>query len=119
MIKRLFCRITRGVDVMKNKTETTKAKELKSIFSAAETAFTGFSKTSISKRIQLLTNLQKVIAARQNEIAARIHAAVGKNETEALLTEVLPTLAFIKDYRRNLPKYLKKDKVAIPFAFSA
>ena len=103
--------------MMKNKTISTKAKELKSIFLSAETAFSGFSKTSISKRIQLLTSLQKVITEKQNEIAARIHAATGKNETEALLTEVLPTLAFIKDYRRNLPKYLKTDKVAIPFAF--
>ena len=102
---------------MKNKTISTKTKELKNIFLNAESAFTNFSKTSISKRIQLLTNLQNVIAEKQNEIAARIHAVVGKNETEALLTEVLPTLAFIKDYRRNLPKYLKTEKVAIPFAF--
>lgn len=86
-------------------------------FAQAKEAFKTFSLSSIDERIQLVSNLKKIITIRQNEIADAICRSVGKPVTEAFATEIFPSLIALEHLEKNLKSALKKRSVSVPLFF--
>lgn len=67
-------------------------------------------------RREALRRLEKAVARHEKEICAALKADLGKSETEAYMSEVVLTLAEIKEQLKNLEKWSRQKKVKTSLA---
>lgn len=77
----------------------------------ANQAFTAWSKTSLTERLNYLNKLSRAIFEQAEDIARLIALEQGKTLTEAKLHEIVSVLAIIKSIRRNAKKNLRTRAV--------
>src|SRR5687767_12131689 len=70
----------------------------------------------ISFRIEQLKKLRKLIQTHESEIVDALNKELGKNEIEAITTDILLTLEEIKVAIRHLKTWTKPLKVSTPLS---
>jgi acyl-CoA reductase-like NAD-dependent aldehyde dehydrogenase len=76
----------------------------------AREAFSQWSRTSISQRIRCVHSLRDLIVQKMDDLAGHISEATGKTRTEAVLTELIPTLEIMKYYERKAESILRRER---------
>jgi len=80
-------------------------------------SFENWKKLSIDQRMNYLRAIRKNILDHLDEYATIISKDTGKVLTESLMSDILPTLEFIRYYEKNTEKFLKPKKRDTPLSF--
>ncbi len=80
-------------------------------------SFENWKKISIDKRIKYLKAIRNNIMDHLDEYATIVSEDTGKVLTESLMSDILPTLEFIRYYEKNTENFLKPKKRDTPFGF--
>lgn len=88
--------------------------EIPRIYNRAQAAFAKLSAMTVRQRLDLMLGVRDYILAHKETIVERICEETGKPRTEALLTEIFPTLDLIDYYNKNAQKILKDETVDTP-----
>jgi len=88
--------------------------ELAKVFARARAAFDHFKRLSVRERVALAGRIKRHIVAHKEAICERIVAETGKPRTEAMLTEIFPTLDLIQHYEKTAEKVLRVEKQPTP-----
>lgn len=91
--------------------------EINDAMRQAREAFSQWSRTSISERIRCVHALRNLIVRRMDEIARHISEATGKTQTEAVLTELIPTLEIMKYYENKAVSILRPERRKTTWSF--
>ena len=75
--------------------------EISATMKRAREAFTQWSQTPINERSRCVNSLRNLIVQKVDEIARDISEATGKTQTEAVLTELIPTPEIMKYYEKR------------------
>lgn len=88
--------------------------EIGQYYTKARAASVAWGRKSIAERVQEVDKLRAYILKNKDAIIARICEETGKPVTEALLTEIFPTLDLIDLYAKTAPKILRDETVKTP-----
>ena len=80
-------------------------------------SFENWKKISIDQRTDYLKAIRNNIMDHLDEYATIISKDTGKVLTESLMSDILPTLEFIRYYEKNTANFLKPKKRDTPLAF--
>ena len=80
-------------------------------------SFENWKKISVLKRMEYLKAIRFNIMDNLDEYAAIISEDTGKVLTESLMSDILPTLDFIRYYEKNTEEFLKSKKRDTPLTF--
>jgi succinate-semialdehyde dehydrogenase/glutarate-semialdehyde dehydrogenase len=86
------------------------AQEVEAAVAAARVAQAGWAKRPARERARVMREVARVLGARGDEIAERIHEETGKPRAEAL-AEVLVSVDLIRYYARVAPRHLRARRV--------
>jgi len=75
----------------------------------AREASAAWSSVPLAARLEKLAALRLLIVSRREEILLAITQDAGKVRTEALLTDLLPTLEILRFNERQAPRILRPD----------
>jgi len=96
-----------------NKTES--CEKIKNIANEQKDFFATNKTKDISFRLKQLEILKKAIEANEDKIIKAVKADLGRNETEAYISEIAPVLSEIDYAVKNIKKWAKAKKVKTPF----
>lgn len=88
--------------------------EVRKVYEVANAAAAKWGRLSVRERLKAIDKLRAYILANKEAIIARICEETGKPRTEALLTEIFPTLDLIDLYNKQAEKWLRDEKVKTP-----
>lgn len=91
--------------------EITDARGVEAAVARARAAFPAWRDTPLTERLATLTRFKAVLRAQGEAYAARISEDTGKPRVDALMTELLPTVATIDWFESNAAKVLARKKV--------
>lgn len=91
--------------------ESASAEEVRAMVARARVAQKEWAALSFEQRAQYLRKLAELVLARQTEIAQLVTRENGKPTFEALVTEIMPTLDFIRYYLKHGKKLLRPKRV--------
>ncbi len=80
-------------------------------------SFENWKKISVLKRMEYLKAIRFNIMDNLDDYAAIISEDTGKVLTESLMSDILPTLDFIRYYEKNTEEFLKSKKRDTPLTF--
>ena len=80
-------------------------------------SFENWSTLSVEIRVKYLKAIRSNIMSNLDEYALIISKDTGKVLTESLMSDILPTLDFIRYYEKNTEKFLKSKKRNTPLSF--
>jgi acyl-CoA reductase-like NAD-dependent aldehyde dehydrogenase len=88
--------------------------EIPGIFQRGWDAFESMKRLTVRERLSHIGRIREYIRTNKEAIIDRIVTETGKPRTEALLTEVFPTLDLIDYYEKNAKKILRDQKAPTP-----
>lgn len=91
--------------------QATPVEHIPAVLEKSRTAFEGWSAITLKTRLELFRKAYGQFYDAHEEIAHLISEETGKPVVEALSSEVLPVLDAFKYYLKNMPKFLKSQKV--------
>ncbi len=100
-------------DVLYQAAEPTAA-EVDAVYARAEKAFETLRAMSVGQRLDELLKLKRYLLNNREKVARRIVEETGKCMTDALLTEIFPTLDLIDYYNKYAVRILADKKVHTP-----
>ncbi|MBN2442888.1 MAG: aldehyde dehydrogenase family protein [Spirochaetales bacterium] len=89
--------------------------EVNCIIKQARTSQKIWAQLSLTKRINFLIKMKKILALHAETYAEQIHRDNGKSLTEALTTEIIPILSILEYYIKKAKHILKPKKINLPF----
>ena len=108
-----------GIEV--GRVPATACSDVKGIVQEARAAHKQWAHRSMRERAAALDSFVEVLYTQHNEVAESIARFNGKTATEALMSEVYPTLATFRFFLKKAPKALRPQSVAldaVPGAYS-
>jgi acyl-CoA reductase-like NAD-dependent aldehyde dehydrogenase len=91
--------------------------EISATMKHAREAFSQWSRIPIRERIRCVHSLRNLIVRRMDDIAGHISEATGKTRTEAVLTELIPTLEIMKYYEKKSVSILRPERRKTTWSF--
>jgi len=91
--------------------------EISTTMKQAREAFTQWSQTPIKERSRCVNSVRNLIVQKMDEIARDISEATGKTQTEAVLTELIPTLEIMKYYEKKAVSILRHERRKTTWSF--
>lgn len=88
--------------------------EIPGIFERGASAFESMRRLTVRERMAEVLKVRDYIRNNKDTIIDRIVTETGKPRTEALMTEIFPTLDLIDYYEKNAEKILRDQKVGTP-----
>jgi acyl-CoA reductase-like NAD-dependent aldehyde dehydrogenase len=89
----------------------THPEDLPAILARAKAAQEKWRETSIADRCALFDRLKQTMLAARNDLAAIVVRESGKPHVEALFSDVFVSLDTAAHYEKNLPKFLRSERV--------
>jgi acyl-CoA reductase-like NAD-dependent aldehyde dehydrogenase len=80
-------------------------------------AFAHWKNVPVGERTMALGRIRRAITDRLEYVVERIAQATGKARTEALASDVYPTLDFLRYYEKNAAKFLRPQRTKTPFLY--
>lgn len=90
------------------------ADEIQAAYARARAASPVLAGMSVRQRLDELNKIQRYVLRYREDIVQRIVNETGKPRTEAMLTEVFPTLDLIRHYAKTAEKVLRDQRVPTP-----
>ncbi|NBG89292.1 aldehyde dehydrogenase family protein [Isachenkonia alkalipeptolytica] len=91
--------------------------EVKKVVEDSQRSFENWKQVSIKKRMTYLKKIRKNIMDHLDEYANIISKDTGKVLTESLMSDILPTLEFLRYYEKNTEDFLKPKNRDTPLTF--
>jgi acyl-CoA reductase-like NAD-dependent aldehyde dehydrogenase len=91
--------------------EATPIDEIPAIVARAKTAQAAWGARRVAERVKIIAAAKDRILDRAKEIAAAVHAEVGKPEVEALLGEVLPSADVVDFWTQGVEELLEPQEI--------
>lgn len=88
--------------------------EVDAAYARAREAYAVLRKMSVSERLAEVAKLRRYVVKHREHICERIVSETGKTPTEAMLTEVFPSLDLIQHYEKTAEKTLAVEKQPTP-----
>ncbi len=89
--------------------------EIEAAYARARQAADHIRQMSVRQRLEACLKLKDYIREHREEIVERVVAETGKTRTEALITEIFPSLDLIQYYARHAERILKDQRYPTPF----
>lgn len=95
----------------------TSREDVEAAVARARKASLAWKQTTLQERLRTLMRINEVLRAHRDSFARRISEDTGKPLVDAIMTELLPTTAFLEHYEKRAPELLARKKLPSSILF--